>query len=102
MDKKKILELINRRENQILVHSYIYYQCNESLISDDQWTAWAKELCELRDTYPDVYERSDYSLTFDKFEYSTGYDLYGAYTRPEIVRRAVYLLEASKRVHPTE
>lgn len=102
MDKKKILELINRRENQILVHSYIYYQLNESLISDDQWTAWAKELCDLRDKYPDIYERSEHSLEFDKFEYSTGFDLYHAYMNPEVVRRAMYLFNVSKRMHPSE
>ena len=40
-------ELIRRRRGQMLVHSYLYYWMDDSLISDDQWQAWANELATL-------------------------------------------------------
>lgn len=102
MKRERILALINRRERQILVHSYLYYELDESLISDDKWSEWAKELCELRDTFPKIFQNSEYVITFSTFDPSTGFDLRAAYTRPEIERVALYLLRISKRARPHE
>ena len=49
----EILELITRRERQILVHSYIYYELNTNLISDATFDEWAKELAQLIKNNPD-------------------------------------------------
>ncbi|MGG2028041.1 hypothetical protein AB1282_20280 [Gottfriedia sp. S16(2024)] len=48
-----IREKIQQRRLQILVHSYIYYQLNGSIIEDSTWDRWAKELVELTESYPD-------------------------------------------------
>jgi hypothetical protein len=45
--KRTILELINQRQRQVLVHSILYYNYNESLVSDSDWSRWSKELVEL-------------------------------------------------------
>lgn len=92
----QLLSLINRRERQILVHSYIYYELDQNLIPDSTWTKWAFELAELRDKHPDIYKRSVYSWAFIDFDGSTGFDLYSAYMRPEIVNRATYLVNIAK------
>ena len=92
----QILSLINRRERQILVHSYIYYELNQNLIPDFLWTKWAFELAELRDQHLDIFAESVYAWAFVDFNGSTGYDLYSAYTRPEIMSRAIYLVNISK------
>lgn len=34
---KEIAELIHRRREQMLVHSYIYYQLNDNIIDDNTW-----------------------------------------------------------------
>ena len=47
-----IVSLIERRRRQLLVHSYIYYELNDSIISDDTWSKWAVELEELQRKYP--------------------------------------------------
>ena len=39
-----ILEKINRRQNQILLHSCIYYKLATSITSDAQFDDWSKEL----------------------------------------------------------
>ena len=36
----------------MLVHSYIYYELNENIVSDATWSKWAKELQELQERYP--------------------------------------------------
>lgn len=35
---KEIAELIHRRREQMLVHSYIYYQLNDNIIDDNTWS----------------------------------------------------------------
>lgn len=51
---------INRRINQILVHSYLYEQCNVSIIDDNTWDKWAKELVKLIKAYPTIAKKSIY------------------------------------------
>lgn len=36
----------------MLVHSYIYYELNQNIVSDHKWAEWAKELQELQQKYP--------------------------------------------------
>ena len=69
------LELINRRERQILVHSFLYYQLNENIISDHTFDAWSKELVELKEKYPEELVESAYAKEFDDFDGSSGFDL---------------------------
>ena len=38
MTKTEISELIKRRRLQILIHSCIYYEFNQNLITDIQWS----------------------------------------------------------------
>lgn len=42
----KTKELINRRMNQILVHSYLY-SVDNAILDDYTWDLWAKELVKL-------------------------------------------------------
>ncbi len=50
---KQIAELIHRRREQMLVHSYIYYQLNDNIIDDSTWSKWAMELQQLQKDYPE-------------------------------------------------
>lgn len=36
----------------MLVHSYIYYELNDNIVSDATWAKWAKELEQLQKDYP--------------------------------------------------
>lgn len=57
---EKIKELIGRRRRQILVHSIIYYRLNDNLIPDSTWAAWAVELKQLQDQYPEIAKQCCY------------------------------------------
>lgn len=75
MTENEIAELITRRRRQILVHSVIYYEMNDSLISDNTWSQWAVELEKLQKTYPDISAKCPYAKAFSDFDPSTGYNL---------------------------
>jgi NAD-dependent DNA ligase len=47
-----IKEKIRQRRRQMLVHSYIYYELDDNIVSDTQWAKWAKELEQLQKDYP--------------------------------------------------
>lgn len=65
---------IQQRRLQILVHSYIYYKLDDNIVSDSQWSSWAKELCIISKAYPDIAEKVIYSDQFEDFDGSTGMD----------------------------
>lgn len=84
------LELINRRQRQVLVHSFIYYQMNENVISDHTFDRWCKELVELRRNHPKEHAASIYVRDFADFDGSSGFDL--PYHLPDIQAKAMRLL----------
>jgi len=67
--------LINRRRRQVLVHSVIYYEFNENLVSDAQWAAWGLELVKLQNEHPDIAKKCIYASAFESFDASSGYNL---------------------------
>lgn len=70
--KTDIAELIHRRREQMLVHSYIYYKLNDTIIDDATWSKWATELQQLQNDYPEISKQvADYEL-FKDWEGSTG------------------------------
>lgn len=92
LDGSKISELIKRRRRQILVHSFIYYELNQNIISDAQWSAWAQELEDLQSKYPDISDKTEFASDFKGFDHSTGANLRDAYNKPNIVTLAFRLL----------
>ena len=70
-----IQEKIKQRRLQMLVHSYIYYELNDTIISDAKWSTWAKELVELQTKYPEEANKVDYAKEFSDFDGSTGFNL---------------------------
>lgn len=71
----EIAEKIQQRRLQILVHSCIYYELNQSNIPDTTWDKWAKELVQLQKDYPNIAKEVVYADAFDGFDGSTGFDL---------------------------
>lgn len=72
---KDIKSLIKRRRRQVLVHSYIYYELNDNIISDKQWSAWAEELENLQKQYPEESAEVELYDEFKGFDHSTGANL---------------------------
>ncbi len=90
MNERTIAERIQQRRLQILVHSYLYYELDTNIISDEQWSKWARELASLQNTYPEIAEVVYYADLFKDWDGSTGTHL--VYDAPTI-RKAKYLLE---------
>jgi hypothetical protein len=70
-----ITEKIQQRRYQMLVHSYIYYQLNDSIVCDSQFDRWAKELVDLTENYPEDALKARFHEEFKSFEGSSGFDL---------------------------
>lgn len=77
-----IIEWVNQRQRQILVHSFLYYQLNENIISDHTFDRWSKELAEWMRENPETAKMTAYYTGFKTFDGSSGYDL--PYSLPEI------------------
>lgn len=92
----KIAEKIQQRRYQMLVHSYIYYNMNENIVSDSKWSAWATELAELQNKYPDIAKVVPYDKDFAGWDGSSGafleYD-----NKPNIIMTANRLLYNKSR-----
>lgn len=72
-----IQEYINFLQRYIIVHSYIYYECNSNIISDKDYDAKAKELVRYKNEYPELWKSSMYYKQFtDEYNGSTGFTLY--------------------------
>jgi NAD-dependent DNA ligase len=86
-----ITEKIQQRRYQMLVHSYIYYQLNDSIVSDIDFDRWSKELVELTERYPEEARKARYHEEFKNFDGSSGFDL--PYSLPNIQEIANRLLK---------
>lgn len=95
MTETEIAELIKRRRLQILIHSCIYYEFNQNLITDTQWFTWALELERLQTKCPNIAKQVIWAETFKNFDHSTGYNL--PLRDPWVVGRARWMIECQER-----
>ena len=56
----------------MLVHSYIYYELDDNIVSDAQWAKWAKELQELQEKYPKESSEVEEYEQFKDWDGSSG------------------------------
>ena len=68
----QIAEKIQQRRYQMLVHSCLYYRLNNNIISDKQWDAWARELRDLQNQYPQISKQVTLYEYFKDWDASTG------------------------------
>lgn len=88
---ENILELINRRERQILIHSNLYYRQDTNIISDSTYDKWSHELYELIQAHPKEFRKSAWYHAFLDFDGNTGMGL--PYTDPWVEATASHLLK---------
>lgn len=72
---EEILELINRRERQVLVHSCLYYHFNTSIITDAEYDKWSHQLYDLIVENPVEFKNSVFYKDFKTFDGNTGMGL---------------------------
>ena len=71
-EELKIAEKIQQRRLQMLVHSYIYYRMDDNIVTDHQWSAWAVELAELQNKYPNIEKQVPFRKGFEDWDGSSG------------------------------
>lgn len=69
---RRIIEKIQQRRRQMLVHSYLYYEENVNIVSDATWSRWAKELAQLQKDYPKESAEAEEYEQFKDWDGSSG------------------------------
>lgn len=67
---------ISLLQRWIIVHSILYYERNQSVVSDKKFDENAKQLVQMQHDFPDEASQSEYWYMFSDFDGSTGFDLY--------------------------
>lgn len=77
-------DYINFLQRGIIVHSYLYYELDSSIIADKDFDKKSRELVSLKNTYPDLWETSEYYHIFgDEYTGATGFHLYHGLSKPQ-------------------
>lgn len=90
-EELRIASKIQQRRYQMLVHSYIYYELDSNIVTDDKWAQWAYELVDLQAKYPDIAKQVVYAKDFETWDGSTGAFLDFS-NKPNIITTARRLL----------
>lgn len=91
MTDLEIRSLISRRQRQLLVHSYLYYVLDESIVSDTDYDRWCEELVTLQTQHRDLAQKTPYWNICQSFD-ASGSGYWIQRYPPEIVTTAVHLL----------
>ena len=88
-------EKIDYAARYIIIHSIIYYELNESIISDKKFDKKAAVLVKLINKYPEELENSQYYRAIYDFDGSTGFHLYSRLKKKQrkyLMHLAQYIL----------
>jgi hypothetical protein len=91
IDKEQVKSKIRQRRAQMLVHSCIYYEMNNNIVSDHQWQAWADELQKLQEDNPDCCDIKFFDWEFRDWTGATGNHL--PHRHPWVYNKALHILE---------
>lgn len=70
-------DYINFLQRFIIVHSYIYYELDDNVISDKEYDTRARELVKYKNEYPELWLSSEYYKQFgNDYNGATGFTLY--------------------------
>lgn len=87
-------------QNQIIVHSYLYYMENNSIISDGDYDKISQLLVKMKRTYPESYKKTRFYYAMQNFDGSTGYDIWYNLTESDkeyISQKAKFILSCKKK-----
>jgi hypothetical protein len=100
MVEQSILERINQRRRQLLVHSYLYYRRNTSTITDHQYDRFALDLIKLQEDYPEIADQGIYADEFRGLSMGDSYAL--PLGEPAVQEMAMRFLRAKNKREASE
>lgn len=71
---------ISALQRWVIVHSILYYEMSDSIITDGEFDANAHQLVQMQKDDPEAAEQSDYWYVFYDFDAVTGYYIYDRLT----------------------
>lgn len=86
----------------MIVHSYIYYELNDCVISDHIYDIKAKQLVKYKNEYPETWKHSEYYKQFgDAYDGCTGFTLYDELNnhQKEIIQSIVWSIYHTRNSH---
>lgn len=96
-------EKVDYAARYVILHSIIYYELNESVISDKKFDKKSKSLVKLMEKYPEETENSEYYRAIYDFDGSTGFLLYSRLKKSQkrylkhIAKHIIQLHNSDKR-----
>jgi len=93
MIKQTIRQKIRQRRSQMLVHSCLYYEMDESIVDDATWQKWADELTVLQEENPKACKLNFYDKWFKDWNGASGAFL--PLKDPAVYSKAAYILKIS-------
>lgn len=96
-EEAKVIELITRRQRQIIVHSYLYYKLDETIIPDTTFDAWYFQLLDLQKKYHDIAKKAPYWCIAKQFD-ETGSGYFIKKYPPELIGQALIVLDYVRKM----
>lgn len=94
-DGRPIKEIIRQRRAQMLIHSCIYYELNDNIVSDHTWQRWADELEKLQKENPNDCKLGFFDEYFVDWDGATGNHL--PHRNGWVYRKAQWLLQMKEK-----
>ncbi len=91
--KQTIRQKIRQRRSQMLVHSCLYYEMDESIVDDYTWQKWADELAQLQNDNPKACNIKFYDSEFHGWTGASGAFL--PLKDPNVRGKSEYILKIS-------
>lgn len=88
---QEVAERIRQRRAQMLIHSCIYYEMDDNIISDHKWQEWADELADLQNYWPELCEQNFFDDQFKDWTGATGNHL--PHRHPWVYNKAMQILQ---------
>ncbi len=87
------IDKIELLEYWIIFQSYLYYEKNTTIVSDDIYNRNTLQLLKYKNKYKKDFKQSKYYMYFNNFESGTGYDLFSLIKRNndyDLINRILY------------
>lgn len=99
-DEDEIKSKIRQRRSQMLIHSCIYYELDDSIVSDHRWQKWADELEQLQEKHPECCKIGFFDKEFENWTGATGNHL--PHRNPWVMHKAKLIIQLHREKYGSD